>query len=196
MSTHTPDSTNADPRPRSSPWALFPVVLLGGLMSLVGTLVVIATRDPGFAVEPDYYQKAVDWDAQRALEARSAALGWKTSWRFDDGPRATADGPSAVDDAAPAHARNARVTLELSDASGRPIEGAAVQVTALHNARANAQQALILSEFDAGRYAATWLVTRDGLWEFRLTVARAGDHFTATHRAELNALGVAPGAHQ
>lgn len=192
MSMRTPDSTNETPRPRFSLWALFPVALLGGLMSLVGTLVVIATRDPGFAVEPDYYQKAVDWDARRALEARSAALGWKAAWSFDTEPL-TPDGPSAIDAALHAATPGARVTLTLTDAAGRPVDGATVQVTALHNARANAQQALTLSELDAGRYSGSWLVTRDGLWEFRLTVMRSGEHFTATHRAELSALGGAQG---
>ena len=40
-------------------------LLVGGAAANIGFMIV-ANRDPTFAVEPDYYRKAVDWDRTMA----------------------------------------------------------------------------------------------------------------------------------
>ena len=37
----------------------------------------IANDDPSFAIEPDYYQKAIMWDSTLAQARRDAILGWR-----------------------------------------------------------------------------------------------------------------------
>ena len=39
-------------------------------------MVYVATSDGSFAVEPDYYQKALHWDDARSAAAENAGLGW------------------------------------------------------------------------------------------------------------------------
>ena len=58
---------------------LWPVLVVGLLLvSVTANLVIlfVATNDPSFAVEKDYYTKAVNWDEKRAQDARNLALGW------------------------------------------------------------------------------------------------------------------------
>ena len=58
-------------------WAWVPALLLGGLLGTQLTVLHYVLEDPSFALESDYYRKAVSWDAQRELERASAALGWQ-----------------------------------------------------------------------------------------------------------------------
>ena len=51
-------------------------LLVGGAAANIGFMIV-ANRDATFAVEPDYYRKAVDWDRAMAQEARNVELGWR-----------------------------------------------------------------------------------------------------------------------
>src|SRR5690606_17828420 len=58
-------------------WALAPVLILGGGLLGLGVMTALAMDDPRFALERDYYRKAVEHDAQRAQEARNRELGWE-----------------------------------------------------------------------------------------------------------------------
>ena len=63
-------------------------LLVGGAAANIG-LMIVANRDATFAVEPDYYRKAVDWDRTMAQEARNVELGWRVSAQLepvDGGP--------------------------------------------------------------------------------------------------------------
>jgi len=58
-------------------WAVAVVGLLLLNMCICAITVVAATSDPvASAVEPDYYQKAVDWDKSRAEWPEPSKLGW------------------------------------------------------------------------------------------------------------------------
>ncbi len=163
-------STTDSRTPRFAPWALLPVALLAGSVTLVVTMVTISANDPGFAVEPDYYDKAIHWDAKRAQDATNAELGWQLSWAFQPPKLAS---------------RSAVVALQLADADGIPITGAVLTVKAFHNARAGNIQELSLREVSPGRYEAPFDLHRGGLWECRLTASHHGRTFTQTHQTEL-----------
>lgn len=186
MSVPDSDSpaTPATPRPtRRSPgswWAYAPAGLLLFLMSIVSTMVVISTNDPGFAVEPNYYEKAVSWDEQRAQLVHNDALGWTTQWELAD--------------AGDPHKARARLQLRLVDRTGTPIMGAIVSIQGFHNARASQIQHLGVRETGGGRYEALVEVRHAGLWEFRLHVAHQGQVYTEVHRVELSALASQPHA--
>lgn len=144
-------------------WPLAIVGLLAGSAGANLALVVIAARDASFAVEKDYYRKALAWDDAMAQERRNEALGWSV----------------AVDLARlPDRSAEVRLTARVSDGTGAPLAGARVTVEALHNARASHVFAAALTPGSPGRYAATMPLARPGLWEVRVRVERGGDVFT------------------
>jgi nitrogen fixation protein FixH len=129
---------------------------------------VVAGRDKAFAVEGDYYQKAIHWDDELAQRRDNAHLGWtvKPTLRLAAG---NGDGALAI---------------ELRDASGAAILGATVEVLAMHNARANRPLSATLSEVGRGQYQAQLPAQRPGEWELRFTVQRGGERFTVRERVE------------
>jgi nitrogen fixation protein FixH len=129
---------------------------------------VLANRDASFAVEPDYYQKALDWDRTMAQEAANRALGWTARV---EGATATAGGR--------------RLTLRLLEGDGRGLDGAVVTVEALHGARAAEIVRGRLDGVGEGRYAAELPLARAGLWELRLRAERGDRVFTQRLAAEL-----------
>lgn len=144
-------------------WPLGLVALLVASAGANIALVVITARDTSFAVEPDYYAKALAWDETMAQQARNEALGWSLGLRVD-----------------PAGARGeATVTVRLDDRAGAPIEGAQVAVEAFHNARASRVLSAVLTPEGRG-YAASMPLDRAGLWEFRLRITRGPEVFVAT----------------
>ena len=56
-------------------WAWVPATLLGAMLLGLGTMAYIAIDDPSFALEPNYYDKAVHWDRSQAEARSSQALG-------------------------------------------------------------------------------------------------------------------------
>jgi nitrogen fixation protein FixH len=155
----------------------WPFLLAGLLASGVLANVYFMCRavsDPSFAVEPDYYQKAVAWDAHQAEVRDSAALGWSVAL--------------AVAPADPATGQ-ARLIAQFSDRSGRPVAGLSVGLQAFHNARAAEVVTARLAETASHAYAADVPVVRPGLWEFRISAARGEERFTAV--VDQDAPGVA-----
>lgn len=154
---------------------LFPGIVFGllGLNgAIVGVTLYLAHSDASFAVEPDYYQKALTWDETAAKLERSIALGWTAA-------------VEAGDPGAPGR----HVSVRLTDSAGAPIDGAAVSLVAFHNARAAEQIRCELPSAGTERpgvYTAQIPADRAGLWEFRITAARGGDEFAAVVRMELS----------
>jgi nitrogen fixation protein FixH len=142
--------------------------LLGGLLAAgVGANLYFLARavsDPSFAVEPDYYEKAVAWDAHQTQARNNVELGW-----------------SVVLEVAPADIATgrARVIAKLTGRDGRPVAGASVELEAFHNARAADRLSATLVETAGHDYAADLPVVRPGLWEFRIAARRASETFTA-----------------
>lgn len=126
-----------------------------------------ASGDPTFAIEPDYYTKAVQWDAHAAQEAANRRLAWQLA--------ATLGAPGAG---------TAPLTVELRDAQGVHIEGVVMQVEALSNLGAAHPVRAVLTPDGAGRYRADLPLAHRGLWELRFTATRGSDTFTATVRLD------------
>lgn len=145
----------------------WPALVVGLLAAGVGANVYLLARavdDPSFAVEPDYYAKAVQWDAHQAQARENADLGWSAA--VEVGPADLATG-------------RARVVATLTGRDGRKIESATVAVEAFHNARSGQRLDVKLVETDGHDYAADAPIVRPGLWEFRLTARRGSDTYTA-----------------
>lgn len=152
------------------PWALVPVALLLSSALGVGSMAFIATRDPHFAIETDYYQKAIRWDEAQSQAAVNRQLGYVIEL------------PAVI-----AFDSDGRVTLDLSirDAHGQPVTG--VRLTG--NAFANAYSAkLVRLQFEeqlAGHYRAQISVNHRGQWVFQLIGKTQGQSFTSDVRADL-----------
>ena len=148
------------------PGVLWPAVIAGALtLHVVGSLAMVyfATSNESFAVEPDYYQKALAWDDKRAQDRHNVELGWKLEF--------------TVEPAAPGH--DPKISVDLVDADGSPLNHAQVSLTAFFNARADDRLTADLMAVDE-HYETNLPMRRDGLWEFRFTVTRGEELFTHT----------------
>jgi hypothetical protein len=156
------------------PWALVPVALLSSSALGVGSMAVIATRDPHFATEPDYYKKAVSWDQTQAQAASNQRLGYAVAL------------PAVIAFDAQ---RNATLELTLRDRLGQPVLGARLTADAFANAYSGKVVHAVFEEQPAGRYRAKLAVSHAGQWVFELVGNAGGERFTADLRADLVAGG-------
>lgn len=129
----------------------------------------VATSDPSFAIEPEYYRKAVDFDSTLAHENASARLKWTATAMIS-----------------PMRANQlSQVTVTVRDSLNQPVEGAVVSITALYVARANDVLMAALPEIAPGTYRAPLAATHVGQWEVRISVARGTEHFVGSVRTEV-----------
>jgi hypothetical protein len=144
------------------PWLIAGALALHVVVSLI--VVVFATSDPSYAVEEDYYQKAIDWDLKRAQDRTNENLGW--FFEFDVAPPARpGDQP--------------RLEVTLADGDGAPLTGATVAVEAFHNTRSGDILRAVLTPSDKpGVYYATLPMRHNGRWELRFTVDQGGRRFS------------------
>ncbi len=160
-------TTNESRSGRLWPW--FVALLLVGTASAQGVLLYAATHDRAFAIEPDYYTKAVAWDSAMSRARENVTLAWTARAVF----ARTATGDAAL-------------RISLRDSLGAPVRGAGVRVVALHNLEAATPTSAALTESADGVYLGMLPSARTGLWELRLDVHAAGHRFTPVLRAELS----------
>ncbi len=153
-------------RTRGWHWPWIIGALLVGTAAVQGVLIWAATHDPTFAVVPDYYRSAVAWDSTMARERANLALGWSA--------RATIVRERT----------GADVIVRLSDSAQRPVRGARVRVTAIHNLAGGSPVEGAMAERADGAYDARLPLERPGLWELRVEAVRGADRFTASLRAD------------
>lgn len=146
-------------------WPGLVVCILGISFTFAGVTMYVAMTDPSFSVEPDYYQKALDWDQTARQRELNEQLAWAAAISVGD-----AHGPLNLRD----------LTMTLTDDQGDAIENARVTLHAFHHARRNESLDATLEAGDgAGVYSASMPIKRDGLWEFRLVVDHDGRRFTS-----------------
>ena len=129
---------------------------------------VVANRDKAFAVEGDYYNKAIHWDAELAQRQENGVLRWQIIPTLQLG-RGNGEGA---------------LSIELRDSTGAGITGADVQVLAMHNARAARQLSATLGEIGNGTCRALLPPQRPGEWELRFSVRRGQQRFTVSERVD------------
>lgn len=158
--------------PRRSP-LLWPGLIVGLLVlhvAAVLTMVLVATRDRSFAIEPDFYQKGLHWDQSVRQREANARLGWRAALAFEGAPDSLG---------------RRTLVCRLQDAAGRPIDDAAIDVVAFSHARAATRTSAPLTRRGPGQYEAPLRVNRGGLWEFRLAVRRGPDVWTCVEQQRL-----------
>jgi nitrogen fixation protein FixH len=151
-------------------WAWVPAGLLGSMLLGLGSLAYIAADDPGFALEPNYYDKAVHWDRAQAEARASQALGYRLE--LTEPLSVAADG---------------RIELRLSliDRQGQAVTGAEVTTEAFANASASRTQRVVLREISPGTYRAELRQGIAGLWELRCAVTRGAEHYQQILRRDV-----------
>ena len=154
--------------------AIWPFIIAGALgLHVVGSLifVFIATSDPSYAVEEDYYQKAMNWDQKRAQDRTNASLGWIFEFTVSP-PDKPGDEPL--------------LEASLHDAAGEPLTGAVIAVEAFHNAHSDDILRTVVSESgEPGIYRATMPMQHNGRWELRFTVDEGEHRLTHTETRHL-----------
>jgi hypothetical protein len=148
-------------------WPWIVIALLVATAAGQGVILYAATHDRAMAIEPDYYRKAVAWDAQMALDSAGRRLGWTAAAAI-----------GAVDES------GADVTVRLADSAGAPLPRARLRVTAIHNLDGARHVEGTLVERADGSYAARLPLHRAGLWEVRVDALRGRDHFTTSLRTD------------
>jgi nitrogen fixation protein FixH len=154
-------------------WPLFIIAIFaaGIIPNLV--LLFVATNDPSFAVEENYYEKSLAWDETMAQRAENERLGWSTEMSLT-----SAEAPRGF----------RRLSLSVLDAQGARLERCRVHVETFHNARAAKRIEADLETSASGVHEALLPMRRPGLWELRLTVRCGEQTFTETSMRELPGL--------
>ncbi|GAB4382697.1 MAG: hypothetical protein Kow0022_00760 [Phycisphaerales bacterium] len=152
--------------------------LIVGLLTLnvivVTITVIVATSDPSVAVEPNYYDKALAWDRERAERRDPAEDGYDVEIQLVPAADRLSSG---------------QVVVSLRRL-GQPVEHALLDATVFHYARSGDRQSITLTERAPGVYAADADLRRNGNWEVRLRLQADGQRYQFTRLAEL--YGVKP----
>jgi nitrogen fixation protein FixH len=159
--------------PNSKRHLLWPILITSliciHIVSVV-TMVIVATHDRSFAVEPDFYQKGLHYDQAIQQRRENDRLGWSVK----------------VEVSQPLSGTNMRnVTCRLMDRDGKPLEGAKIDLAAFAHLRASNVQTCALVPQDTGQYAGTIAFADPGIWEFRLVVAHGKDTFAHVVRQQI-----------
>jgi nitrogen fixation protein FixH len=136
----------------------------------LGVLAYIATDDPHFALEPDYYDKAVRWDRSQREARDSAVLGYQLT--LPQTLAQSADGTLGIE-------------LHVTARDGLPLSSAVVELEAFPNAYASRIERVQLRETSPGVYRGRLAGRARGLWELRFSVAKDQSRFYQSVRRDV-----------
>ena len=133
-------------------------------------MVIIATHDSSFAIEPDWYLKGLHYEQTAEQQRQNSRLGW--TLRLDVGQPLS--GTTRRD-----------VTCTVLDRAGKPVEKAAVDLVAFAHLHANNRTSSVLLPRESGGYGAALVFDDPGIWEFRLVIKRGAETFTQIVKREI-----------
>lgn len=157
-------------------WPIAVACILGATVTANIVVMRIANDDPSFAIEPDYYRKAVHFDSSMAQSRQNLALGWQFDARFEPITSAVAT----------------PITVRAKDAAAAPLTGATIMIVARFNARANDTLTTTLVETSPGEYRGVLPMGHPGEWEVRVNAERQNEHYSASTRVNAVRAVVAP----
>jgi FixH len=154
-----------------SPAQRWPTIITVVLLVQIGFgiwMARLAGSDPHHAVEPDYYQRAANWDSTMAQARRDRASGVHVTATLSrrGGQGATLD-------------------VVLTDSLGARIAVDSIAVDAFAIAHASRIERPALTATPDSVYRDAIVTAGSGLWEVRLHTLRAGAVFTAIVRTDL-----------
>ena len=148
-------------------WPIGVAAILAVTVGVNIWVAIIAGDDPSFAIEKDYYKKAITWDSTMAQERVNQRLGWHLVPTLG---RVQSKGQTPL-------------SVTLVDSSGVAISDATITVSALYNARAANVLTAQLTR-DASAYEVQLPIAHAGEWELRFDVRRGTERFTAVTRVD------------
>lgn len=151
-------------------WPLFIIGLLVTQAAGLAVMITIAVSDPSVAVEPDYYEKAVNWDQTAAARAQTLRLGW-----------------TAAVSVGPLSGQDRELHLSINDRDGKGVSEVLVHVEMFHQARSGDRLQADLRGMGAGGYVTRLPIERPGLWEVRITAKRGRDAAMITQTLDVPA---------
>ena len=143
-------------------WPLFVCGILFVSLSVCALTVYASLSDKSYAVETDYYERAVRWDESARERDASAALGWNSEITVvSDGKRG-------------------ELRVILRDADGAPIADAAVRAEVFHHAHRRSAIETTLRSAGVGRYVGALQTAPSGLWQVRLRASTPDGMYVIT----------------
>tara|TARA_R110000868_G_scaffold226872_1_gene479536 strand:- start:23331 stop:23861 length:531 start_codon:yes stop_codon:yes gene_type:complete len=172
------DPTQSNPAPdqrtffeRGLHWPLGLVCLFLVSATFVITTAIMGAGKGSQAVEPDYYARSIDWDAEKDRLNTADRLGWVVS----------VSASPTVDPVGTRH-----VSVMLVDADTNPIEDSLVEIVCFSQANAHQPFTKVLPSIGAGQYQARIQgMHTTGLWEFRISIRHAGEQALVIESLEL-----------
>lgn len=135
--------------------------LLGLQILLSSVAVFLSTSDPSNVIVDGYYEQALSWDQQRATQAASDALGWKSVVKLE---------------AAAELLSKPKLELTLLNRVGLPVQNSQIEGLLFHHARAGDVFKVRFTETSPGHYSALVPIQQPGLWE--LSIVASGSEGT------------------
>lgn len=117
----------------------------------------------------DAYEKGLAYNATIDAAKAQEKLGWKASVSFD-----------ALGE------NGGRLTVDLADRDGAPIDGASVHGLAVRPTREGLDQEINLAAVGRGRYAADIELPLPGVWDIKLSARRDNARFGTSMRVVLH----------
>ncbi|MGO9112390.1 MAG: FixH family protein [Thermoguttaceae bacterium] len=167
----TPTTAEEPARPsRHLFWPIFLTSLISIHIVSVVVMVIVATHDRSFAIEPDWYQKGLHYEQSAQQQRENRRLGWSVLLNVSQPLTGT-------------NRRN--VSCTVFDRAGKPVENATVDLVAFAHLRGSNRTSSVLLPHGGGAYAATLAFEDPGVWEFRLVITRRLETFTRIVRREI-----------
>ncbi len=158
---------------RVPPHLLWPGMVLAFLGFTVATqagLLMASRSGGGPQIEADYYRRSLQWDAQRALQASSADLGWHLQ----------------ISSPVEVGGGQRRLEVSIEDALGAPVVGLEGKLEVRRPSKVGAfEVALRPVEGRPGVYSAQAPMGEPGLWDLTLCVERGAQVFLAVRRVDI-----------
>ena len=162
-------------------WPIFLGAILTMSVVAQSILVYVATRPDAPRPMTSYYQRALEWDADQAVLAESARLGWTVRFEVPRGLRFTRGELRPVD-------------VRVADAHGGPVTGLVGDLVVLRPAEPKLNNSGHLTELlaEPGSYRTLVRLDAPGLWQFGLDVHQGKLRFVAMERVTVGGAEGAP----
>lgn len=151
-------------------WGGFVVGLLTLQVAIGVVAIVLANGDGSADVIPNYYQKALDWDDDIALQHASAKLGWQLKL-------------GATDDRGESNG----LLMQLTDQDGVPIQIASGRLRWYRHAQGGNVRSVAIPNHPGGMFTMDACFETGGLWQVLVDVTdTSGNRFTDSREIDLN----------
>ena len=134
------------------------LMLLTHASLMIGTIVYVSGKHDTY-VDPNYYAKSIDWDAQREMQEAADKAGWQIKLRTEF----VGTDPN-----------QRSVELDLLDMNGNPIGDALIEMVCYHPLALSNRLNGVLMHDEGGTYTHTLPIDRPGIWLAELTIQHKG----------------------